>query len=316
MKGNAYGLGVAPISKALWDAGCRHFFVARPVEGEDLRALLPDATIYVLDGLFPGQAEYYAIHRLCPALISLDEIREWAAFGRRFGRALPCAIHVDTGINRLGLTLAEFDTLLADEFLRAGLDITLLMSHLACADDPAHPLNKVQAERFATLRKKLPGVPASLSNSSGIFLGKGFTNDLCRPGIALYGGNPTPGKKNPMTAVATLEGTVLQVREVKKGETVGYSATWKARVMPASPSSVQATRMACRVTSPPAEGWPRAGACGGQALPHRGPHLHGHDGGGCDRPARRKDFPRHPRRNPRPAPPHRRGGRLGRDHFL
>lgn len=228
VKGNAYGLGVEPISRALWEAGCRHFFVARPVEGEDLRRLLPTATIYVLDGLFPGQAEYYALHGLCPALISLDEVREWAAFGRRYGRALPCAIHVDTGINRLGLTLADFGALLADDFLRAGLDITLLMSHLACADDPKHPLNTVQAKRFAALRKKLPGVPASLANSSGIFLGKDFTNDLCRPGIALYGGNPTPGKKNPMKAVATLEGTVLQVREVKKGETVGYSATWKA----------------------------------------------------------------------------------------
>ena len=228
VKGNAYGLGVEPISRALWEAGCRHFFVARPAEGEDLRRLLPGATIYVLDGLFPGQAEYYALHGLCPALISLDEVREWAAFGRRYGRALPCAIHVDTGINRLGLTLADFGTLLADDFLRAGLDITLLMSHLACADDPKHPLNVVQAKRFAALRKKLPGVPASLANSSGIFLGKDFTNDLCRPGIALYGGNPTPGKKNPMKAVATLEGTVLQVRDVKKGETVGYSATWKA----------------------------------------------------------------------------------------
>jgi alanine racemase len=228
VKGNAYGLGVEPISKALWEAGCRNFFVARPVEGEDLRALLPAAMIYVLDGLFPGQAEYYATNGLCPALISLDEVREWAAFGRRYGRPLPCAIHVDTGINRLGLTLADFDALLGDDFLRSGLDITLLMSHLACADDPAHPLNAVQAKRFATLRKKLPGVPASLANSSGIFLGRDFTHDLCRPGVALYGGNPTPGKKNPMKAVATLEGTVLQVRDVKKGDTVGYSATWKA----------------------------------------------------------------------------------------
>lgn len=228
VKGNAYGLGVNPIAKALWDAGCRHFFVARPVEGEDLRALLPEAVIYVLDGLFPGQAEFYAGNGLCPALISLDEVREWAAFGRRYGRALPCAIHVDTGINRLGLTIEEFDELLSDDFLRSGIDITLLMSHLACADDPHHPLNKTQAKRFSALRKKLPGIPASLANSSGIFLGKSFTHDLCRPGIALYGGNPTPGRKNPMKAVAKLEGTVLQVREVKKGDTVGYSATWKA----------------------------------------------------------------------------------------
>ncbi len=228
VKGNAYGLGLEPVSRALWDAGCRDFFVARPKEGEDLRALLPKATIYVLDGLFPGQAEFYARHELRPALISLDEAREWAAFGRRYGRALPCAVHVDTGINRLGLTVDEFSALLADDFLVAGLGISLLMSHLACADAPPHPLNAVQMKRFAGLRKKLKGVPASLANSSGIFLGKDYVNDLCRPGIALYGGNPTPGRKNPMKAVATLEGTVLQVRNIKKGETVGYSATWKA----------------------------------------------------------------------------------------
>lgn len=228
VKGNAYGLGLEPVARALWEAGCRNFFVARPKEGEDLRLLLPQAVVYVLDGLFPGQAEFYARNDLRPALISVDEAREWAAFGRRYGRTLPCALHVDTGINRLGLTTDEFAGLLADDFLKAGLNITLLMSHLACADDPPHPLNQNQKQRFATLRKMLPGVPASLANSSGIFLGRGFTHDLCRPGIALYGGNPTPGKKNPMKAVATLQGTVLQVRDVKKGDTVGYSATWKA----------------------------------------------------------------------------------------
>jgi len=228
VKGNAYGLGLEPVARALWEAGCRSFFVARPKEGEDLRALLPQAVIYVLDGLFPGQAEFYARNDLRSALISIDEAREWAAFGRQYGRALPCALHVDTGINRLGLTSDEFTNLLADDFLKAGLDISLLMSHLACADDPGHALNKTQMKRFWELRKMLPEVPASLSNSSGIFLGKDYAHDLCRPGIALYGGNPTPGKKNPMRAVATLEGTVLQVRHVKKGETVGYSATWKA----------------------------------------------------------------------------------------
>lgn len=228
VKGNAYGLGLEPVARALWDAGCRDYFVARPKEGEDLRALLPQAVIYVLDGLFPGQAEFYARNDLRPALISLEEAREWAAFGRRYGRALPCAIHVDTGINRLGLTLPEFDVLVKDAGLRSGLGIALLMSHLACADDPPHALNKVQMQRFGRLRKMLPDVPASLANSSGIFLGKDYVNDLCRPGIALYGGNPTPGKKNPMKAVATLEGAVLQVRDVKKGESVGYSATWKA----------------------------------------------------------------------------------------
>lgn len=230
VKGNAYGLGIEPVARALWEAGCRSFFVARPKEGEELRAILPDpeASIYILDGLFKGQAEFYAKLNLCPALISIEEAREWASFGRVYGRKLPCAIHVDTGINRLGFSAAEFEALLADSFTMEGLNVTLLMSHLACADDPPHALNARQREAFAAVRARLPGVKASLANSSGIFLGDGFTHDLVRPGIALYGGNPTPGQPNPMRAVAHLDGTVMQVRHVKPGETVGYSATWEA----------------------------------------------------------------------------------------
>ncbi len=228
VKGNAYGLGIGPVSQALWQAGCRHFFVARPKEGEELRALLPEAVIYVLDGLFPGQAEFYAKLDLRPALISIEEAREWVAFGRQYGRALPCSLHVDTGINRLGLTMEAFHALTLDKTMMRDLNVSLLMSHLACADDPGHPLNEQQLKRFRAVRAMLPDVPASLSNSSGIYLGKPYAHDLVRPGIALYGGNPVAGKKNPMKAVAILEGTVLQVRDVKKGETVGYSATWKA----------------------------------------------------------------------------------------
>lgn len=229
VKGNAYGLGIAPVARALWDAGCRSYFVARPKEGEELRAILPEATIYVLDGLFAGQAEFYAKLNLCPALISASEAREWAAFGRAYGRKLPCALHVDTGINRLGFSMAEFASLLEDRFTMEGLNVSLLMSHLACADDAAHPMNLRQAEAFNTVRQRLPGVPASLANSSGIFLGDGFTHDLVRPGIALYGGNPTPKLANPMQAVAILEGSVMQLRKVSPGETAGYSATWEAR---------------------------------------------------------------------------------------
>ncbi len=228
VKGNAYGLGIDPVARALWEAGCRAYFVARPKEGEELRAILPEAVIYVLDGLFTGQAEFYAKLNLCPALISTDEAREWAAFGRVYGRKLPCAVHVDTGINRLGFTMAEFEALLDDAFTMEGLNVCLLMSHLACADEPAHQLNTHQRDAFAQVRRMLPGVPASLANSSGIFLGADYTHDLVRPGIALYGGNPTPAAANPMRAVAHLEGTVLQVRHVSVGETVGYGATWEA----------------------------------------------------------------------------------------
>lgn len=228
VKGNAYGLGIEPVARALWEAGCRSFFVARPKEGEELRGVLPEATIYILDGLFPGQAEFYAKLNLCPALISIEEAQEWAGFGRVYGRKLPCAIHVDTGINRLGFSLAEFDALLADGFILDGLNITLLMSHLACADDPSHPLNRRQRDAFAAVRAKMPGVAASLANSAGVFLGDGFTHDLVRPGIALYGGNPMQDVANPMRPVAILEGAVMQLRDVAAGDTVGYGATWTA----------------------------------------------------------------------------------------
>jgi alanine racemase len=228
VKGNAYGLGIVPVATALWEAGCRSFFVARPKEGEELRRILREATIYVLDGLFAGQAEFYAKLDLRPALISIAEAREWAGFGRVYGRKLPCALHVDTGINRLGFSVPEFAGLLEDNFVMEGLNLTLLMSHLACADDPPHPLNARQRDAFIEVRRRLPGIPASLANSSGIFLGEGYVHDLVRPGIALYGGNPTPGANNPMRAVTRLEGTVMQVRHVGRGESVGYGATWEA----------------------------------------------------------------------------------------
>jgi alanine racemase len=229
VKGNAYGLGIGPVSRALWESGCRSFFVARPMEGAELRSLMPrEAVIYVLDGLFPGQAEFYAKEDLRPALIAIEEAREWAAFGRVYGRKLPCALHIDTGINRLGFSMAEFSALLEDNFIMEGLNISLLMSHLACADEPSHPMNARQCAAFLEVRRRLPGIPASFANSSGIFLGKDFTHDLVRPGIALYGGNPLPGFANPMRPVAHLAGTVLQVREVAVGDSVGYGATWIA----------------------------------------------------------------------------------------
>jgi alanine racemase len=228
VKGDAYGLGIRPVARALWEAGCRTFFVARPKEGEELRAILREATIYVLDGLFAGQAEFYAKLELRPALISGSEAREWAAFGRAYGRRLPCAIHTDTGINRLGFSISELDQLLADRFTMEGLNVSLVMSHLACADDGPHPLNQRQAMAFRAVRAKFPGVPGSLANSGGIFLGEDFTHDLVRPGIAIYGGNPLRNDANPLLPVAILEGAVLQLRDIAPGDTVGYGATWQA----------------------------------------------------------------------------------------
>ncbi len=221
IKGDAYGLGLEPCAKALWAAGCRSFFVARPREGAELRAVLSDATIYVLDGLYDDEAPYYLHHKLVPALINLDEARAWA----REGQGEPCSIHVDSGINRVSFSMAELEALVAEKLL---LNITLLMSHLASSEEPENPLNETQRQMFDKARKLLPGIRTSMANSSGVYLGKSFSQDLARAGIGLYGGNPKPGKPNPMQPVATLEARVLQVRDTPTGASVGYNATWTA----------------------------------------------------------------------------------------
>ena len=224
IKGEAYGLGMAAVAKALWAVGCRNYFVSRPMEGQELRAVLPDALIYVLDGFYAGLGEFYLRNGLMPALISLDETKAWAA--ETAGAA--CSIHVDTGINRLGFTAHEFVELYSDADLLKRIHINLLMGHLACSDEPEHPLNVEQRDAFLTMRKMLPDVPASLANSSGIYLGALYAHDVVRAGVALYGGNPLPGKPNPMKPVVTLQAKVMQTRYVKQGDTIGYSATWKA----------------------------------------------------------------------------------------
>jgi alanine racemase len=224
IKGEAYGIGMKEAGAALWQAGCRTFFVARPEEGSSLRKILPQAAIYVLDGLYPKAAAYYVKHKLRPALTSLAQAEDWASHGK----GNPCALHVDTGINRIGFDMGEFQKLATNASLNYKLNITLLMSHLACSDSPKHALNRKQLERFTYIKSLYPHLPASLANSSGIYLGKAYAFDLVRPGIALYGGNPLLPKKNPMKPVAHLTARVLQVRTLRKGETVGYSATWKA----------------------------------------------------------------------------------------
>ncbi len=224
IKGEAYGLGLAPCAKALWAAGCRHFFVARPLEGADLRSVLADANIYVLDGFYLGQAEFYLRHNLIPALASLKEAEAWKAHAG----LMACAIHCDTGIHRLGFTTGEFAQLCANAELLKSLNIKLLISHLACSDEADHPLNMQQLKAFQNLRSMLTHVPASFANSSGIYLGSQFHYDIVRAGVALYGGNPLPGKTNPMKTVVTLEAKVMQLREVLAGQTIGYSATWEA----------------------------------------------------------------------------------------
>lgn len=223
VKGDAYGTGLETSAAALWDAGARTFFVALLSEGRRLRDALPDATVYVLNGLFAGTEDAYRAARLRPVLGSLPEIERWSGYCARIEAKLPAAVHVDTGMNRLGLSPAEAVGL-AETREEIGFELTLLMSHLACADEPGHPLTARQLEDFGALAKLFPGVPASLANSAGSLSGPDFQFDLVRPGIALYGGRARADMA-PLRPVVKLELRVSQVRDVHAGETIGYGAT-------------------------------------------------------------------------------------------
>ncbi|MCA3370760.1 MAG: alanine racemase [Roseomonas sp.] len=226
VKANAYGLGAARVAPALHAAGCRHFFVAHLSEGMALRAALgAGPMIAVLNGFAPGADQDAA---LVPVLNSLGDVLAHAAAGRSAGRAQPALLHLDTGMARLGLDAGEQAQLSADHSLLAGLDLLYVMTHLACADEPGHPLNAEQAARFARACAALPKLKRSFANSSGLFLGADYASDLARPGCALYGINPTPGAANPMRQVVRLEAPILQIRDIPAGASVGYGASFVA----------------------------------------------------------------------------------------
>lgn len=229
LKADAYGLGAIPVAQALVKAGCRTFFVAHVDEGIALRRALPsDASLFVLHGAPPGAEEACAAHHLIPVLNSLPQVRAWVALCGRWAQKLPAGLQVDSGMARAGLDAEELAVLAQTPELLAALDLRLVMSHLACADDPASPMNTSQLAAFSAIRARFPSVPASFANSSGIFLGPQWHFDLLRPGVALYGGNPTPGLPNPMKPVVRLRGKVMQIRSVPAGASVGYGAAYVA----------------------------------------------------------------------------------------
>jgi alanine racemase len=227
VKGDGYGCGLEPVTRVLSRAGCRTFFVADVAEGRQVRAIAPDATIYVLNGLMPGSAPAFANHYLQPVINSTVELAEWDAFVAMNHWRGGAALHVDTGMNRLGITLDEA-VAIAPRLQSENHGFTLLMSHLACAETPDHPMNERQIRLFREIRILYRGLASSLANSSGIFLGGTVYCDLVRPGVALYGVNPTPDLENPMHPVVELQGRIIQVRTVAKGETVGYGAAFTA----------------------------------------------------------------------------------------
>jgi alanine racemase len=224
VKGDGYGVGAAQVARALAAEGCRTFFVATLSEAHALRPAIDDAALYVLDGLSPGSALDFTAVAARPVLGSLGEVEEWAGFCASHGMALPSALHIDTGMNRLGLKAAEQQAVLADPERLDAASIGLLMSHLACADTPDHPKSREQLAHFSAFAGKLPPMRLSLANSSGVLLGDEFHFDLLRPGIALYGGNPFAASANPMEPVVRVYARILQVGEAAAGETVGYGA--------------------------------------------------------------------------------------------
>jgi alanine racemase len=219
-----------------------------------------DTVIYILNALIPQTCGLYSSLNLRPVLGSREEISEWLSFCRQEGRAYPAALHIDTGMNRLGLSLEE-GLAFAASHERSGLNIALLMSHFVSSEIQDDPLNTTQMERFETLCKAYPGIPCSLANSSGIFLSPKTHFDLVRPGYALYGGNPCPDQPNPMQNVIALKTRILQLRDVPTGARAGYNGQWTA------PSP----RLLATLSIGYADGYPRSASATDEKINHHIP---------------------------------------------
>ena len=223
VKANGYGLGVSGLARALYEAGCRTFFTAFAHEAVELRRMFDDVEIFVLMPHVGDEVHLLHRDRLIPCLFDLDGVDRWIGSAAAHGVPGRAALHVETGIHRLGLGREELDALLGDEARRSRLDVTLLMSHLACADEPAAPSNRRQLERFRAVRGVFPAARASLANSAGTFLGSDYHFDLVRAGVALYGHDPHYRHQAPrVRPVATLQARLGQVRTVEAGGSVGY----------------------------------------------------------------------------------------------
>lgn len=226
VKANGYGLGAAEVVPALAEAGCRCFYVAHTSEAREAREALAGrpADIFVFNGFWPSELDELRQLSLYPVindLQQLDDLRDLAP-------DLPCALHFDTGMSRLGLDAAETDTLIADPARLEALDVRQIMSHLACADEPQHPLNEQQRQRFERIRQAFAGIPASLSNSAGVLLGQAYHFDMLRPGLALFSGMSAPERPSPFEPVVAIDAPILQIRTLQPGDAVGYGASWQA----------------------------------------------------------------------------------------
>ena len=250
VKADSYGLGAIECSRAMYDAGCRKFFVATLDEAIPLRESLPDIELYALEGLDPPRLDQFVDARTWPVLNTLEQARTWAGAG---GEAR-CVVHIDSGMNRLGMTQKEVEALAADTVLVDALNIDYVITHLGCSDEPDHVQNERQLRRFDELRSVLPPHRTSIASSPGVFLASEHHGDLARPGVSLYGGRPDVGPGNTMKEVARVQGRIVQIRDVDHDSFVGYGAT----------EAVDAGTRLATVAFGYADGYPRSLSSKGQ----------------------------------------------------
>ena len=224
VKDDAYGLGADRVAQVLYnEAACRTFFVAHAIEGEKISGLIPEAKIYVLQGVGEDNITIFKTNKQLLPVISCPEMLCFWKKNNLSGQK--AAIQIETGLNRLGFCENELQNMSCNELN----DFCLVISHLACGDEKDHFMNEIQLSNFIKLKNKFfPNTPASLSASDGVFLGTDFQFDVVRLGAAMYGINTTPYRNSKMKNVVTVKAPVLQIKNLKRGEYVGYSATYKA----------------------------------------------------------------------------------------
>jgi alanine racemase len=229
IKANAYSVGARFVAKVLYDQGCRSFFVTTLDEALEVKDIISKGSqIYVLGGVREGDEAIFVEENLVPVIYSIEMLHRWIRCATNMPAALQTAIKIDTGMSRFGMQIEEFLSEFPKLVQEKNISLQLLMSHLACADEPLHPLNLRQLNKFRDLGEKvksiIPSLKLSLANSSGIFLGEEWQFDLVRPGAALYGINPQPQLDNPLRQVINLRLPVLQLKEMERDSSVGYSA--------------------------------------------------------------------------------------------
>jgi alanine racemase len=228
VKADAYGLGLAQVCPALFEAGCEKFYVATLEEALTLRKLLPTITIFLLHGMLPGQAEILARNRIVPVLNDFYQIELWQAHAKLIGKKLPAALHIDTGLCRIGLEFDDYPAILAKPETLEGIEIDHVMTHLSCSRDPSHPKNYEQLLMAQRLQALWPSKPFSLSSSGGMFISPDYYFDIIRAGCSLYGIAPTSAHKHEMESVITLTSRLVQIRSITKAQPVGYGGSYMA----------------------------------------------------------------------------------------